>query len=151
VRQRGREGGLSKSRVQLIARSGSVFGVRRTRFRTSLGGQIRRFSRGFSYKPHRPNFGFLAEQDEQLVHFAALAERYFADDPNTCLIKLRQFAELLAQSVAARTGRYETAQESLSNLVRRPSLGMGSATPHMRAGGLLAARISTRVSPHQSV
>jgi hypothetical protein len=42
------------------------------------------------------NFGFLAENDEQLVRLAALAERYFADDPNTSLIKLRQFSELLA-------------------------------------------------------
>ena len=42
------------------------------------------------------NFGFLAEHDEQLVRLAALAERYFADDPNTSLIKLRQFSELLA-------------------------------------------------------
>jgi hypothetical protein len=38
------------------------------------------------------NFGFLE------------AERYFHDDPNTCLIKLRQFAELLAQLIAAKTG-----------------------------------------------
>ena len=40
-----------------------------------------------------PNFAFLAEHDEQLVRLAALAERYFADDPNTSLIKLRQFSE----------------------------------------------------------
>jgi type I restriction enzyme R subunit len=69
-----------------------------------------------------PNFGFLAEYDEQLVRFAALAERYFTDDPNTCLIKLRQFAELLAQSVAARTARYQTAEEAFSDLLRRLSL-----------------------------
>ena len=50
------------------------------------------------------NFGFLAEHDEQFVRLAALAERYFADDPNTSLIKLRQFSELLAQQVAARYG-----------------------------------------------
>ncbi|MCK6513424.1 hypothetical protein L6R29_26140 [Myxococcota bacterium] len=31
-----------------------------------------------------------------------LAERYFADDPKTCLIKLRQFGEILLQEVAAR-------------------------------------------------
>lgn len=67
------------------------------------------------------NFAFLAEHDDQLVRFAALAERYFADDPNTCLIKLRQFNELLAQSVAARTARYETPQERLSDLLRRLS------------------------------
>jgi len=43
------------------------------------------------------NFDFLATYDGQLMRLAALAERYFADDPSTCLIKLRQFGELLAQ------------------------------------------------------
>jgi hypothetical protein len=40
------------------------------------------------------NFGFLAKHDVQLMRLGALAERYFGDDPNTTLIKLRQFAEL---------------------------------------------------------
>ena len=39
------------------------------------------------------NFGFLAKHDAQLMRLGALAERYFGDDPNTSLIKLRQFAE----------------------------------------------------------
>ena len=43
------------------------------------------------------NFDFLGTHDEQLVRLGALAERYFKDDPNTCLIKLRQFGEVLAQ------------------------------------------------------
>ena len=43
------------------------------------------------------NFRFLEPHDVQLVRLGALAERYFPDDPNTCLIKLRQFAELLTQ------------------------------------------------------
>jgi type I restriction enzyme R subunit len=43
------------------------------------------------------NFGFLARHDIQLMRLGALAERYFGDDPNTTLIKLRQFGELLAQ------------------------------------------------------
>jgi type I restriction enzyme R subunit len=34
--------------------------------------------------------------DPQLVRLGGLAERYFKDDPNTCLIKLRQFGEVLA-------------------------------------------------------
>ena len=37
------------------------------------------------------NFGFLSAHDAQLERLGALAERYFKDDPNTCLIKLRQF------------------------------------------------------------
>ena len=48
------------------------------------------------------NFTFLAAHDQQLVRLATLAERYFKDDPNTCLIKLRQFGELLAQLTARR-------------------------------------------------
>lgn len=52
------------------------------------------------------NFAFLAVHDELLVRYAAQAERYFAEDPNTALIKLRQFAELLAQQAAANAGVY---------------------------------------------
>ena len=55
-----------------------------------------------SLEARSDNFGFLAQIDEQMVRLAALAERYIRNEPNTCLIKLRQFAELLAQSVAAR-------------------------------------------------
>ncbi|MBN9416363.1 MAG: type I restriction-modification system endonuclease [Candidatus Eremiobacteraeota bacterium] len=47
------------------------------------------------------NFGFLEQHDPQLMHLAQRAERYLADDPNTCLIKLRQFGELLIKHVAA--------------------------------------------------
>jgi type I restriction enzyme R subunit len=60
---------------------------------------------------HSANFTVLAEHDEQLVRLAALAERYFAEDPNTSLIKLRQFSELLAQQVAARYGLLTTPDE----------------------------------------
>lgn len=37
------------------------------------------------------------------MRFGMLAERYFPD-PDTCLLKLRQLTELLAELVAARTG-----------------------------------------------
>jgi type I restriction enzyme, R subunit len=65
------------------------------------------------------NFSFLAVHDTQLVRLGALAERYFADDPNTCLIKLRQFGELLAQLAAANIGLYEVADERQINLLNR--------------------------------
>lgn len=65
------------------------------------------------------NFGFLKAHDPQLVRLGALAERYFHDDPNTCLIKLRQFGELLAQLIAAKTGLYETREELQADLLRR--------------------------------
>ncbi len=50
------------------------------------------------------NFDFLEKHDEQLVRLGALAERYFKEDPNTCLIKLRQFGEVLAQLTTAKAG-----------------------------------------------
>jgi type I restriction enzyme R subunit len=44
---------------------------------------------------------FLHVHAPLLVSLGAQAERYFADDPVTCLMKLRQLGELLAQRVAA--------------------------------------------------
>lgn len=65
------------------------------------------------------NFAFLHDADTQLWRLGALAERYFADDPNTCLLKLRQFAELLAQTVAAKSGLYQSSAETQVDLLRR--------------------------------
>lgn len=65
------------------------------------------------------NFAFMRAYGEQFDRLGALSERYFTDDPNTCLIKLRQLGELLAQEVAARTGLYVTADEPQSELLRR--------------------------------
>ena len=65
------------------------------------------------------NFAFLKPHDIQLVRLGALAERYFHDDPNTCLIKLRQFGELLAQLIAAKTGLLQPGEESQADLLRR--------------------------------
>jgi type I restriction enzyme, R subunit len=68
------------------------------------------------------NFGFLCSYDLQLVRLGALAERYFRDDPNTCLIKLRQFGELLAQLSAAKTGFLQSTDEPQAELLRRLKL-----------------------------
>lgn len=65
------------------------------------------------------NFSFLAVHDPQLVRLGALAERYFTDDPNTCLIKLRQYGELLAQLTAAQIGLYTSPDEKQVDLLRR--------------------------------
>lgn len=65
------------------------------------------------------NFGFLGKHEPQLERLGALAERYFREDPNTCLIKLRQFSELLAQLLAAKAGLYTSADEAQSDLLRR--------------------------------
>ena len=66
------------------------------------------------------NFSHLQAYDEQLVLLGALAEKYFADDPNTSLIKMRQFGELLAKHVATQMGLYDTEkEESQYELLRR--------------------------------
>jgi len=70
-------------------------------------------------RPRSANFDFLRVHDEQLVRLGALAERYFTADPNTCLIKLRQFGEALAQLTAAKAGLYSSADEQQSDLIRR--------------------------------
>lgn len=51
-----------------------------------------------------PNFQFLAGHHPLMVRYAARAERYLFDDPSTALIKLRQFAELLARQACANVG-----------------------------------------------
>lgn len=65
------------------------------------------------------NFQFLRSHDVQLVRLGALAERYFLDDPSTCLMKLRQFGEVLAQLTAAKTGLFVSTEESQADLLRR--------------------------------
>jgi type I restriction enzyme R subunit len=73
---------------------------------------------------HKPplltsNFAHLQEHDAQLLRLGMLAERYFPDDPNTSLLKLRQLAELLAQLVATQVGLYQSSEESQYDLLRR--------------------------------
>lgn len=56
--------------------------------------------------PHAysPNFDFLAHHDPRLAILGSQAEKYFADDPTTSLMKLRQFGEVLAKRAAANLG-----------------------------------------------
>ena len=70
-------------------------------------------------KPTSANFGFLGRYDGALVAVAAQAERYFAEDPVTCLMKLRQFGELLAQQLAERAGVFVDVDEAQSDLLGR--------------------------------
>ena len=67
----------------------------------------------------RSNFDMLRPYEAQLWRLGVLAEGYFAADPNTTLLKLRQFAETLAQSLAARGGLYVSQEESQYLLTRR--------------------------------
>jgi hypothetical protein len=64
------------------------------------------------------NFGFLKADNPQLVRLGAIAEHYFQDDPNTCLIKLRQFGELPAQTTAAQAGPSALARSFPRLLIR---------------------------------
>ncbi|MBE7432375.1 MAG: type I restriction-modification system endonuclease [Anaerolineales bacterium] len=66
------------------------------------------------------NFSHLQAVDEQLVRLGSLAEKYLTDDPNTSLIKMRQFGELLGRHVATQIGLYQTEkEESQYELLRR--------------------------------
>lgn len=87
----------------------------------------------------RSNFDMLEPYEPQLWRLGALAERYFAEDPNTSLLKLRQFGELLAQSVAARGGlgrRQATDRIGLrrSRCKRRRRVMTGETRTRSRAG-----------------
>jgi type I restriction enzyme, R subunit len=57
------------------------------------------------------NFSFLGVHDPLLVKLGGEAEHYFFTDPNICLIRLRQFGEVLAQRVAAEVGIYTGVEE----------------------------------------
>jgi type I restriction enzyme R subunit len=67
------------------------------------------------------NFAFLAVHDPQLAQLGGLAERYFRDDPSTAVIKLRQLAELLSKTIAARHALYLGDRESFEETLRRLS------------------------------
>ncbi|UPT87535.1 type I restriction-modification system endonuclease [Bradyrhizobium barranii subsp. apii] len=68
------------------------------------------------------NFQFLKLHDARLVAYGAAAERYLHDDPNTAIFKLRQFAELLCKSIAARHALYLGERETFEETLRRLSL-----------------------------
>jgi hypothetical protein len=65
------------------------------------------------------NFGFLSGHDPKLVQLGAFAERYFRDDPPTCLIKVRQLAELVAKLIAAHHALYTKERETFEERLRR--------------------------------
>ena len=66
-----------------------------------------------------PNFIFLARHDPLLVRLPTFAEKHFGEDPNTCVIKLRQFSERLAQVAAARSGLGGGSTEAQIDLLNR--------------------------------
>ncbi|MHC2795522.1 type I restriction enzyme R subunit [Mesorhizobium jarvisii] len=68
-----------------------------------------------------PNFGFLSVHDVRLVALGGFAERYFRDDPSTAIVKLRQFAELMAKLIAAHHAAYRDERETFEETLRRLS------------------------------
>ncbi len=71
------------------------------------------------------NFAFLKYHDPIFFQLATTAEKIFAHDPNTTLVKLRQLGEAMAQDIAARVGIDHTDMNQLSlinQLVRRIGL-----------------------------
>jgi hypothetical protein len=61
------------------------------------------------------------------AHQHAAAERYFRDDPGTAIFKLRQFAELLSKTIAARHALYLGERETLPELP--PATWQGTTSP----------------------
>jgi type I restriction enzyme R subunit len=64
------------------------------------------------------NFDFLSEVDEKLSNLGRLSETFFHDDPSTTIIKLRQFAERLAQRHAANAGLRVSPDTTQAELLR---------------------------------
>lgn len=93
------------------------------------------------------NFGFLVAHDRLLDHLGGLAERYFAEDPGTCLMKLRQFGEVLAQRTAARVGLYTSAEEHQAELLSR--LRAGNYLPREVADLFHGLRKAGNVASHE--
>jgi type I restriction enzyme R subunit len=67
------------------------------------------------------NFEFLRTYDTQLANLGGFAESYFRSDPSTSIVKLRQFAELMAKMIAARHASYRDERETFEETLRRLS------------------------------
>ena len=80
------------------------------------------------------NFAPLQSHDEQLLRLGMLAERYFADDPNTCLLKLRQLSEVHAQLVAS----------SIIGYIRQAALGDPLIPFALRVDSALQSMLASR-------
>lgn len=70
-----------------------------------------------SVKQTTSNFQFMETHEALLLRLGSQAERYFAEDPSTTLIKTRQFAEILAQRVAVAIGASFSAKDDFVNIL----------------------------------
>lgn len=64
------------------------------------------------------NFAFLAEHDPLLLRLCVSAERNYNDDPNTTVIKLRQFGEAIVRHLAAVFNITVTPDQAQSELLK---------------------------------
>ncbi|WP_186393614.1 MULTISPECIES: type I restriction-modification system endonuclease [unclassified Pannonibacter] len=93
------------------------------------------------------NFDHLSNISPELHRLGVLAERFFADDANTSLIKSRQFGEYLAKEIAARSGLYDPALRELQvDLIRR--LAAEQILPRDVAGIFHAVRKAGNEAAH---
>ncbi|WP_321343078.1 type I restriction-modification system endonuclease [Breoghania sp.] len=68
------------------------------------------------------NFDHLQDLSPELHQLGLRAERYFVEDPNTSLMKSRQFAEYMVKEIAALSGFYdEESRDTTNDLLRRLS------------------------------
>jgi len=90
------------------------------------------------------NFGFLAKRYPQLERIGALSERYFSDDPIVPLITIRQFGELLAQLVAARSGLFTigSAIAGIERIASRNNVRNDMTRRALRAPEVLATALA---------
>jgi type I restriction enzyme R subunit len=73
--------------------------------------------------PASANFAFLQLHDPLLLRLCTSAERNFYNDPNTTVIKLRQFGEAVVRHLAAIFNVASTADQTQVDLLRALQLG----------------------------
>ena len=74
----------------------------------------------------RSNFDMLRAYEAQLWRLGALAERYFAEDPNTSLLKLRQLSDVLSDVQKRNRVKNLLADLSRRNLIAPERKGPGA-------------------------
>jgi hypothetical protein len=65
------------------------------------------------------NFNFLEVHDRELLTLVRFAEKYYNNDPNTSLIKLRQFGERIVQLILIKKGFQTNPSEEQRDLIDR--------------------------------
>ncbi|HRK34608.1 MAG TPA: hypothetical protein PLJ47_08435, partial [Candidatus Hydrogenedentes bacterium] len=75
--------------------------------------------RGLTKEMESLNFSFIQKSEPLLFRLATLSEQLFPTDPNTSLLKSRQFGEAIAQQIAARSRRQSILNERHVDLLNR--------------------------------